>query len=379
MANGPLSRWSSLSEGRSRRISSYDQSGGNADHIKVASGETKVLAEIEGVGVITHLWFTISSGDLMHRRNLVLRMYWDGQDHPSVESPIGDFFGQGWGKNYNFVSLPLAAAPRDGKALVSYFPMPYSSGARITLENQGPYAVDALYYYIDYEEQSRETENEGRFHAQYRQELTAPESASGDLENEWGVLGDTPKNPSDRDNYVILEAEGKGHFVGVQYYVSSPGPIWYGEGDDMFLVDGEGWPGSLHGTGTEDYFNTSWSPEEHYLHPMFGIAYAPGMNNSDPRFGWIGKTHLYRFHLEDPIRFQKRLRASIEHGHANNLTLEIATVAYWYQTLPSRPFTPLASAEERMPRPDISSVDIHRWRDAWRRSKGGGALWGNEG
>jgi hypothetical protein len=132
------------SSARSKRVSSYDRSGGNTDSIKVAKGETAVLAEMKGAGKVTHIWVTISSKDKMSRRNLVLRMYWDGQAHPSVECPIGDFFGQGWGEKYEFVSLPLAAAPKEGNAMVSYWQMPFASGARITLENQGTEDIDSF-------------------------------------------------------------------------------------------------------------------------------------------------------------------------------------------------------------------------------------------
>jgi hypothetical protein len=197
-------------------------------------------------------------------------------------------------------------------------------------------------------------------------------------ENEWSIFHKFENNPSDQFNYLFCEPEGRGHYVGVNYYINCPTPVWYGEGDDMFLVDGEPWPGSAHGTGTEDYFNQSWCPDEHYLHPYFGTARAPGRLNDSPRFGWLGRTHVYRFHLEDPIRFAKSLRASIEHGHANCLTLELASVAYWYQTLPSKPFPPLPTPEQRVPLPEIGVVDVHRWRDAWRQSRGGGQLWGNE-
>jgi hypothetical protein len=375
---GPLSNVARIIDARSKRISSYDRSGGNGDCIPIESGGTLTLAEIEGAGIVKHIWITIASKDEQIRRNLVLRAHWDGQEHPSVESPIGDFFGQGWGKNYNFMSAPLAAAPQDGKALVCYFPMPFGKGARITVENQGPERVDAVYYYLDYEEHASIPEDMGRFHAQYRQELTQPEGDNEDTENEWAVFGDFAKNPTDKYNYMFCEPEGKGHFVGVNYYVNNPSPMWYGEGDDMFLVDGEPWPGSAHGTGTEDYFNQSWCPDQHYLHPYFGIAYAPGKNNDAPRFGWLGLTHCYRFHLEDPIRFTTSLRASIEHGHANCLTLDLASVAYWYQTLPSKSFEPLPPAEARVPRAEIGVVDIHRQRDAWRKANGGGQLFGNE-
>jgi hypothetical protein len=378
MSYGPLSNLAQIVDARSKRVSSYDRKGGNGDCVHVPAGESFVLADIEGAGIVKHIWITISSKDELVRRNLILRAYWDGQEHPSIESPIGDFFGQGWGMKYNFISLPLAAAPAGGNALVSYFPMPFGKGAKFTIENQSGEAVDAFYYYIDYEEHASIPDDMGRFHAQYRQEVSTPESDLGDVENEWTVFGPFANNPTDEFNYVFCQPEGKGHFVGVNYYINSPSPIWYGEGDDMFLVDGEPWPGSAHGTGTEDYFNQSWCPDEHYCHPYFGTARAPGRLNDSPRFGWIGRTHVYRFHLDDPIRFKKSLRASIEHGHANCLTLDLASVAYWYQTTPSKPFPPLPTKEERVPKPEISAVDIHRWRDSWRQNRGGGLQFGNE-
>lgn len=378
MSQGPLSHIAQIVDARSKRISSYDRAGGNGDNIQIPKGQTVTIAEMEGAGIVKHIWITIACNDPLHRRNLVLRAYWDGQEHPSIESPIGDFFGQGWGMEYNFISLPLAAAPANGKSLVSYFPMPFGNGAKFTIENQGTADVDAFYYYLDYEEHASIPEDMGRFHAWYHQEITKPESDMGDVENEWTIFGPFPNNPSDQFNYLFCEPEGKGHFVGVNYYINCPTPVWYGEGDDMFLVDGEPWPGSAHGTGTEDYFNQSWCPDEHYCHPYFGTARAPGRLNDSPRFGWLGRTHVYRFHLEDPIRFKKSLRASIEHGHANCLTVDLASVAYWYQTTPSKPFPPLPTAEERAPKPEITAVDVHRWRDAWRQSRGGGLQYGNE-
>lgn len=306
---------------------------------------------------------------------MVIRAYWDGQDHPSVEAPIGDFFGQGWALNYNFTSLPLAAAPRDGLSLVSYWPMPFGSHARITVENQGPHDCDHFYYYVD-TEHGDIGEDEGRFHAWYNQELTLNESGDG-RENAWIDGSTDPKNTTGRDNYVFCDVEGTGHFVGVNFFVHSPSPPWPGEGDDMFFVDGEPWPG-LHGTGTEDYFNTAWGPDEHYLHPYFGIAYAPGRNNDDPRFGWLGRMHYYRFHLEDPIRFRSSLRASIEHGHANGLVLDLASVAYWYQSHPSRPFPELPPASARSPRKPTIVESVHRWRHEWLQRRPGAPGWGDE-
>jgi len=149
--------------------------------------------------------------------------------------------------------------------------------------------------------------------------------------------------------------------------------MWYGEGDDMIFIDGEGWPPSLHGTGTEDYFNTSWSPNTLFSHPYYGYARVNG------DLGWLGRTHVYRFHIADPIYFDKSLRFTIEHGHNNNLTLDLASVAYWYQTEPHKVFPPLPDRAARAPKPFIDVVEIHRWRDAWRKAMGNDStLWGNE-
>ena len=377
--SSPLSGIATLQNARSKRISSYDKTGGNADHTRVNVGETITLAEIGGAGCVRHIWITINSADPLHRRNLILRAYWDGEEHPSIEAPIGDFFGQGWGLKYNWQSLPLASAPKEGNALVCYFPMPFGNGARITVTNDGTQDATSFYYYCDYEEYDSLPDDQARFHAWYNQELTKPESTDGDSENEWGVLKVQPLNPSDATNYLFADIVGRGHFVGVNYFVNCPTPMWYGEGDDMFLVDGEAWPGSAHGTGTEDYFNMSWCPAEPYSHPYFGFGRIPGEGGQyETRFGWMGRTHCYRFHIEDPMRFQTSLRASIEHGHANVLTLEMASVAYWYQTEPHKPFPEFPTAEQRTPRPEIGVVDIHRWRDAWRKTVGGGSAWGNE-
>lgn len=359
---------------RTKRISSYDRTGGNNDSISIAAGETRVIAEIAGAGIIKHIWITMAGSDPMVRRNAIIKAYWDGETEPSVLSPIGDFFGQGWGEKYNFAALPLAAAPKEGNALNSYFPMPFGNGARLEIENDSSQPIGHFYYYVDYEEHTEGLpEDMGRFHAWWNRSMPGPEAGQGDRENEWETLGKQPVNPSDEHNHVFVHATGAGQYVGVNYYVDCPTPLWYGEGDDMFLVDGEPWPGSLHGTGTEDYFNSSWCPKEQYAHPYFGYAKV----NSES--GWMGRTHCYRFHIEDPIHFTTGLRASIEHGHANSLTLDLATVAYWYQTEPHAPLPPLPERAKRQPMPPIGVTDMHKWRDSWRREIGGGLLWGTEG
>ncbi len=356
----------------SRRVSSYNRSGANRDRYEdIQPGETLTLFDVEGAGIINHIWITISPppGELS-RNDIILRMWWDGEEEPSVEVPIGPFFGQGWEESYEFTSFPLAVGPRGGRSLVSYFQMPFSESARVEIENQTGQNIRAFYYYIDYVAMEELPDDMLRFHAQYRHELTeALEGSELSVEDE--IEGSAhnlraEENTSGEANYVIADIEGKGHFVGVNYYVHSPAPVWYGEGDDMFFIDGEAWPPTLHGTGTEDYFNTAWVPKTPYEHPFFGIA---RVNNN---IGWLGRTHLYRFHITDPIYFDESLLFSIEHGHNNNLTLDLRSVAYWYQTEPHKPFPPLPTAEEREPKPPITPRDIQEWRQVWRRATGAG-------
>jgi len=357
---------------KSKRVSSYDKSGGNNDRFEnIPDGERRTLFEVEGAGIIRHIWITIAPPPpALSRNDIILRMYWDGETEPSVQAPIGPFFGQGWDEAYNFSSTPLAAGPVTGRGLVSYFAMPFADGARIEVENDTGQKINAFYYYVDYVEMDKLPEDQGRFHAWYNTELTeALESG----ENEWGVLGEPGKNISGDSNYLMADIEGKGHYVGVNYYMQNPSPMWYGEGDDMFFIDGEAWPSSLHGTGTEDYFNTSWCPKEPFAHPYYGYG------RLNENLGWLGRTHVYRFHLTDPVYFDKSLRFSIEHGHNNNLTLAMATVAYWYQVEPHKPFPEIADRESRKPKPEIGPSEIHLWRHEWRMNKGNDSrLWGNE-
>lgn len=362
-----------IKDGRSLRTSSYDTSGGNDDFWTLPAGEKATLLDVAGPGVVQHIWITMASKGDFHRKDVLIRAYWDGSDRPSVEAPIGDFFGQGWGETYLFSSPWLAAAPRGGKALVCYFPMPYRSGAKIELANQGDADVERLYFYIDYEETAIPN-NIGLFHAWYNQELTKCEVGR---ENEWATFGPYEKNANNEGNYLWVATEGRGHFAGVNYYINNPTPMWYGEGDDMFLIDGEPWPG-LHGTGTEDYFNTAWSPDECFRHPNFGIAYAPSVGNDDPRWGWLGKHHVYRFHPSDPVRFQSSLHASIEHGHANCLNLDLSSVAYWYQDQPSQVLPEMPPASARRPQLRPTPNDVLRWRESFRKDLGLDHVWGTE-
>jgi hypothetical protein len=344
---GPLSQLPLLTDTRSRRISSWDRTGGNDDRLHVQPGETAELARIDAAGVVRHIWATVACRDQHYLRKLVLRAYWDGEDDPSIEAPLGDFFGLGHARTRNFWSLPLQMSPEDGKAFNCWFPMPFAS-ARLELQNEA--AEEALfYYYVDYELTGADDPRLGRFHAQWRRQNPTDGIEDAGLTNDEFQFGG--ENTTGEGNYVILEAEGHGHYVGCNLSIQNLRKTglnnfnWYGEGDDMIFVDGEAFPPSLHGTGTEDYFNTAWCPTQEYSSPYHGIVLAGEPN-------WWGKVALYRFHVEDPVRFQHSIRVTIEHGHDNRRSDDYASTAYWYQSEPHKPFPPLPAVLERLPRPD---------------------------
>jgi len=312
-----------------KRSSSYDRTGGNADYRRIAPGETLVLLDEPGAGEITHVWVTIASPEMFHLKKLVLRMWWDDEPTPSVEAPIGDFYGLGLGDYFLYQSLPLAVGPDN--ALNSFFPMPFRKHGKITVTNEGKVRVDAFYFNIDYRLYSHPLpENSLYFHAQYRQE--APCLA----------IKSDGKNLDGKNNYVWVETTGRGHFVGVTMSVLENADGWWGEGDDMFLVDGEKLP-SINGTGTEDYFLGAWDfGGRPFYYNLFG---APVVGPERAGARWS----VYRFHLDSPIPFTKSLRATIEHGHADDRGDNYYSVAYWYQTEPHAEFPPLPPVEERLP------------------------------
>ncbi len=331
--------------GRSKRISSWDTSGRNRDYWTIPAGQTVTLADIKGPGVIRHIWFTIGAQDPLYLRKSVLRMYWDNQDHPSVEAPVGDFFGVGHSKvaSYSCAVLNMSANPGQDRAAAMncYFPMPFESRAVITVQNEGETEIRSWYFYIDYDELDTLPPDQLRFHAWWRRENPCPQPRH---------LGEDPEvNLSDKDNYLILEAEGRGHYVGCNLSVHNLYGGWWGEGDDMIMVDGEKWPPDLHGTGSEDYFGHAWGMQPQNAFLYNGVSYhKPG----DFR-GYNERITVYRYHICDPIVFQKSIRVSIEHGHANDRCDDYSSTAYWYQTLPSKPFPPFPKVEDRLPREDV--------------------------
>ncbi len=372
VGSGSLAGLAQLRDFKSQRLSSWDRAGGNADNLPVAPGQTAVLGEIAGAGCVKHIWMTMMSlpeepHDLC---STIFRCYWDGEESPSVEVPLGDFYGVGFGLRRNFVSLPLQMSPQDGKSMNCWFPMPFARGARFELENQGE-RMRLFYFYIDYEEYPSLDPSQARFHAWWNRRNPSAGTARAkgysreDYYDESRPVGaglglTLPKldggpwrepNLTGADNYVILEATGEGQYVGCNLNVDvfeRQVNDWYGEGDDMIFIDGEPWPPRLHGTGTEDYFNTAFCPTQEFSAPYHGITLYSG----NPAWPWGGKNSMYRFHIEDPVRFRRRVRVTIETGHANALANDYSSTAYWYQLGRREALPPLPAPAERIPRAD---------------------------
>jgi hypothetical protein len=338
-----------IKPGRSRAVTSTDASpNGNADRIKyVAPGETRVLADIKGPGVIRHIWLTFNEArpnwleatGSARPDEIVLRMYWDGAKEPDVEAPIGDFFGAGFGMRRELKSVPVQVESGDGYNC--YWPMPFHQRALITITNENPTKnVRSFYYHIDYTEEGGLPQKTGYFCAQYRNEF--PEKTGGD--------------------YLILDAQGEGQYVGTVMSVRSRSPFWFGEGDAKFTIDGDSKP-TIQGTGTEDYFLMAWGLAETQF-PYYGCTYM----STD--FEDLGTEYcLYRWHIADPVRFSRSLRFTIEHtgwisadetesgkieGHVERED-DMATVAFWYQVGHPRRFTTLPPLAQRL-LPDLDIV-----------------------
>ena len=329
-----------LRDYKTRRSSSWDRTGGNGDAVAVDPGKTAILLDIAGAGVVTHLWFTINSPDPMHLKNLVLRAWWDGESSPSVESPIGDFFGLGLGEYYTWQSALVAVAPM--KALNAYFKMPFASAARLTVTNEGTIRTDNLYFAVDYVTIAQLPDNLGRFHAQYRQ--AAPcKGWTENWTNEYAPDINGKKNLNGEGNYIFLDATGRGHFLGVTHAVLQNQDQWFGEGDDMIFIDGDATP-TINGTGTEDYYNGAWD----FGGNAFANLHQGAPYIVDPeRIG--GRYCLFRWHTESPITFEKSIRVTIEHGHANHRADNFYSTAFWYQTEPHAAFPALPKPSDRVP------------------------------
>lgn len=349
-------------DARRRRSSSWNRTGQNADRVVVPPGENATIADISGAGCIRHIWITIADNEPDYLRRVILRAYWDGETLPSVESPVGDFFGVGHGRVSNYWSLPLnmvtgGRAESEARAAMNcFFPMPFARGARLTVENQGQQEIRSLYYYVDYEEHKSLPEDVLRFHAQWRRQNPTPPSLTLSRDEGFQKTNEVV-NLDGKLNYVILEATGRGHYVGCNLSIDQINPIpnfgWFGEGDDMMFIDGETTP-SLVGTGTEDYFCAAWGyPGGHNSMPYHGISLAGPTEGPAP---YSGKWTMYRYHIEDPVMFEKSIKVTIEHGHGNVHANDYSSVGYWYQAEPHGKFPELPPVERRLPIPDRDSL-----------------------
>ncbi|NLS75731.1 MAG: DUF2961 domain-containing protein [Chloroflexi bacterium] len=358
MSSGPkgglLANLTRVRDARTARVSSWEQNGRNGDAWVIMPGETAVLADLEGPGCITHIWMTqytrfvqgadwdITDPD--YYRKVLIKITWDDQEHPSVLVPLGDFFCLGHSICSNFATIPFTSSAHEAQrlkfggnaALNCYLQMPFNKRARIELENQGEYP-HRQYYYVDYELYREPLGDDvAYFHAQWRRENPCD---GWDPDVKVNVPEANIVNLDGAGNYVILEAEGRGHYIGCNLSVTNFQGTWWGEGDDMFFIDGETWPPSLHGTGSEDYFNQAWGMQGNAF-PMNGSSLWEG---DKP-----GYQVSYRFHLVDPVRFSQSIRVTMEHGHGNHLLNDWASTAYWYQTLPHKPFD-ILPVEKRLP------------------------------
>ena len=316
---------------------------------KVEPGSTITLGEIQGPGVIQHIWITVtdrtSERNRYVTRDLVLRMYWDGEETPSVESPLGDFFCCGFGESYPVHSLPIAVNPQRG--FNCYFPMPFRKSAKITIENQNDEIVPGFFYQIDYCEYDELPENTAYFHAQWRRQRLTEKAK----------------------DYVILDnVHGSGKYVGTYLALTTLERYWYGEGEVKIYLDGDEEYPTICGTGTEDYFGGAWSfahqedgrtVEQTFCTPFLGYPYYSNrdtaIHNNYHNDDMMPQRSFYRWHIMDPILFEKDIKVTIQqigvyHGGLFERQDDVASVAYWYQTEPHTGFQPLPERKERWPR-----------------------------
>ncbi|MEN6338357.1 MAG: glycoside hydrolase family 172 protein [Phycisphaerales bacterium] len=294
----------------------------NSDNSNVAPGQRKILLDAKGPGVITHIWMTFlgperqnwaKNGSANHQE-MLLRMYWDGAEKPAVEAPVGDFFANSFGKRSSVVSLPVIV--EDADSYNCFWNMPFRKSARIEIVNQSEKQISLLYYNIDWIKKDKIAKDTPYFYAQYRQEYPAEHGK----------------------DYVVLDTQGKGHYVGTVLSVRTRSPSWFGEGDEKIYIDGES-KASIWGTGTEDYFLSAWGLKTTST-PYFGVPYFD-------QWGIVGgHTSAYRWHIADPIVFNKGIKVTFEHfgwispdenpqfkTHSwNEREDDYSSVAFWYQT-----------------------------------------------
>lgn len=311
--------------------------------IDLKKGEAVTLAEIEGPGTIQHIWITVTDKTEKYPfvlRNLVLRMYWDGEEAPSVEAPLGDFFCNGFGERVLVNSLPISVNHMGG--MNCYFPMPFRKSARIVIDNQHAEDIGGFFFQITYSLVEELPENIAYFHARWNRTYQVEKA---------------------QDHVILDEVKGAGQYVGTYVALSSLERSWWGEGEVKFYMDGdEAWP-TICGTGTEDYFGGAWCFADlkegrpgNYGTPFLGYHYHESTAKADAWYGHTPAAHgLYRWHVMDPIRFSSALKVTLQDiGHNGRELYErnddISSVAYWYQTEPHAAYPGLDDAGARRPR-----------------------------
>lgn len=342
-----ISRLKDFSAYRSSSNNLYVDSNDDSKH--PLPGETIVLADLKGPGIVTHIWATIADNEYGWPRLLRLRVYYDGSKTPSVDAPLGDFFGIGHGYERNLDSLMVRNASF-GRARNSYWPMPFRKSVKITVTNEGNRRVSNLYYHVDWQKHDSLPADAAYFHAYYKQDTPPPQ----------GKL------------YTLLNIRGRGHYVGSVLNIIQTQMGWFGEGDDMFYVDGEKVP-RIEGTGTEDYFNDAWALRVSNG-PWTGVPVAEGE-------GFGARLTGYRWHIPDPVPFKDSLQVAIEHfgwtynpdGVARSGFEErsdyFSSVAFWYQQginedLPEPPYgparLPFGNAQQIEVEKDLSGVTTEK-------------------
>jgi hypothetical protein len=289
--------------------------------LKLEAGETTTLMDNSGPGVIRHMWFTFSE---TFYRDIIVRIYWDGQDAPAVQAPLGDFLCNTWNCRQNILSQPINVNPSGGMNI--YFPMPFIKHARITVENDSPNDLDWFFYTINYTLEEVPADSL-YFHAYWKRTNPLP----------YGT------------EYEILDGiKGQGQYVGTFMAWQQNNAGWWGEGEIKMYLDGDGKFPTICGTGTEDYFGGAWSFGNDFSAPYLGFRQVD--KNSEE----VGaRMTLYRFHVHDPVFFKEDLKVTMQalgwrsEGRFLPLQDDIASVAYWYQTLPHAPFPALANRNER--------------------------------
>lgn len=325
---------------RTGRCSSWEKNGRNSDWIEIPAKSSTILADITGPAQITHIWMT----QFDHYRECLIKITYDDAPFPSVLVPLGDFFCLGHGMVNSFQSALFSASTHfkymfnKPCALNCYVQMPFAKHAVVELVNESE-EVHRQFYYVDYETLEDFPADTGYFHSEFRRAnpfkgwapeviVNTPESNVVNMERQaW------------ENNYVILETKGRGHYIGCNLSVTNYSRCWWGEGDDMIWVDGYKWPPDVHGTGSEDYFNQAFGMQPNAF-MRNGSSLFEGNTVGAPEIelyrGDSGYQTSYVFHLENPVRFNKEIKATIEIGHANHLANEISSTAYWYAEKPAK-------------------------------------------